>query len=176
MRPLALFFFLTAPAGALAADPEVAPEPEAPTAAAASQQPLGMSAEQLALLLRERGAGQGPDLEAIVVPVTLFGSVVVLVGLLLLLRLRQHESRQVTLRLMVEKGASIPPELLSPPQKPRSDLRRGVLLLSAGIGLGLFLALVNTEQPVWSLGLVPALVGAGHLLVWKIEPRPASGA
>jgi hypothetical protein len=93
------------------------------------------------------------------------------VGGALYFRSRQNLQRHLTLRLMIEKGAEIPPELLTPPVKPRSDLRKGVVLLAGGIGATIFFALVKTGDAggVWSLGLIPTLIGLGYLIVWLIE-------
>ena len=80
-----------------------------------------------------------------------------------------------TVRMMVEKGQEVPPALLAPPPpavRQRSDMRRGVVLLMIGIGLIVFLGAVNDwEGGVWSLGLIPALIGLGYLLVWKLEGK-----
>ena len=132
-----------------------------------------LDGEQLAKVLRERERSRAaPDWEEIVVPTVIFGSIAFMVALALWLRSRQHEQRQQTLRLMVEKGTPIPAELLPGLQQRRSDLRRGVLAISGGLGLAAFLSLINTEQPgVWSLGLIPTLIGAGYLLVWRLEHR-----
>jgi hypothetical protein len=56
-------------------------------------------------------------------------------------------------------------------------MRRGVVLGMVGIGLMLFFGAVNGwEGGSWAIGVIPALIGAGYLLVWKLEggqkPRP----
>jgi hypothetical protein len=49
-------------------------------------------------------------------------------------------------------------------------MRRGVVLVMVGLGLMIFLAAVNDwEGGAWSIGLIPFLIGAGYLLVWKLE-------
>jgi hypothetical protein len=79
-----------------------------------------------------------------------------------------------TIRLMVEKGQPVPPALLAPPPsvRQRSDMRRGVVLVMVGLGLMLFLGAVNEwEGGAWAVGIIPFLIGAGYLLVWKLEGR-----
>jgi hypothetical protein len=64
--------------------------------------------------------------------------------------------------------------LLNPPpaQRQRSDLRRGVVLTMIGVGLMVFFAAVNDwEGGAWTLGLIPFLIGAGYLLVWKLDTK-----
>ena len=75
---------------------------------------------------------------------------------------------------MVEKGQPVPEALLNPPpaQRQRSDMRRGVVLAMVGLGLMLFFGAVNDwEGGAWSIGLIPFLIGAGYLLVWKLEGK-----
>jgi len=78
-----------------------------------------------------------------------------------------------TLRMLAEKGQPIPPTLLAPPApavRQRSDMRRGVVLTMVGFGLMIFFGAVNDwEGGVWSIGLIPFLIGVGYLMVWKLE-------
>ena len=76
--------------------------------------------------------------------------------------------------MMVEKGQPVPEALLNPPpaQRQRSDMRRGVVLVMVGLGIMLFLGAVNNwENGAWALGIIPFVVGAGYLLVWKLEAK-----
>ena len=80
---------------------------------------------------------------------------------------------------MVEKGQPVPEALLNPPPpiRQRSDLRRGVVLLMVGLGLTVFFGAVNDwENGVWSLGIIPFLIGAGYLLVWRLDVRKTDTA
>ena len=36
----------------------------------------------------------------------------------------------------------------------------GLITLATGIGLGIFLFLIEEEEPVWAVGLIPFLIGA----------------
>jgi uncharacterized membrane protein YeaQ/YmgE (transglycosylase-associated protein family) len=110
------------------------------------------------------------------VPLALF--LTILVGLIaaLVLRYRKHAQLQETLRLMIEKGADIPPELIAPPAAPYSDLRRGLVLVGAGLSLLILVGLVfGFDTGSWAVGLIPAFIGAGYLIVWRISRRTESG-
>jgi hypothetical protein len=76
------------------------------------------------------------------------------------------------LRALIEKGASLPPELLVPPAPAKADLRRGLVLVGAGLGLMAMLATM-ADHGVWTAGLLPLLMGAGYLLTWKLGASPA---
>src|SRR5580704_8011323 len=120
------------------------------------------------------------DVPAIVVPIvaitllTVFGAPVLIVGLILYFSFSRSRALHRTVRMMVEKGQPVPAALLNPPPalRQRSDLRRGVVLTMIGLGLMVFFGAVNDwEGGAWTLGLIPFLIGAGYLLVWKLDTK-----
>jgi len=109
-----------------------------------------------------------------IVFLTIFGTPIFIVAVILYFSFSKTRALHRTVRLMVEKGQPVPEALLNPPpaQRQRSDMRRGVVLAMIGLGLMLFLAAVNDwEGGAWSIGLIPFLIGAGYLLVWKLEGK-----
>jgi hypothetical protein len=109
-----------------------------------------------------------------IVFLAIFGTPILIVAVILYFSFSKTRALHRTVRLMVEKGQPVPEALLNPPpaQRQRSDMRRGVVLAMVGLGLMLFLAAVNDwEGGAWSIGLIPFLIGAGYLLVWKLEGR-----
>jgi hypothetical protein len=120
------------------------------------------------------------DIPDIVVPIvaitllTVFGAPVLIVGLILYFSFSRSRALHRTVRMMVEKGQPVPAALLNPPPalRQRSDLRRGVVLTMIGLGLMVFFGAVNDwEGGAWTLGLIPFLIGAGYLLVWKLDTK-----
>ena len=109
-----------------------------------------------------------------IVFLTIFGTPILIVAVILYFSFSKTRALHRTVRLMVEKGQPVPEALLNPPpaQRQRSDMRRGVVLAMVGLGLMLFFAAVNDwEGGAWSIGLIPFLIGAGYLLVWKLEGK-----
>ncbi|HZI13941.1 MAG TPA: DUF6249 domain-containing protein [Myxococcus sp.] len=85
---------------------------------------------------------------------------------------RKQRQLHETVRLMVEKGAEIPTGLLaSPPKRKSSDLRRGIILSTSGLGLAIFLgALPGADMDgAWGAGVTLFLIGVGHLIVWRLQ-------
>ncbi|MGB9476087.1 MAG: DUF6249 domain-containing protein [Candidatus Udaeobacter sp.] len=126
------------------------------------------------------GFGKSKDIPALVIPLvgivflTIFGAPVLIVGLILYFSFSKSRALHRTVRMMVEKGQPVPEALLNPPpaQRQRSDLRRGVVLAMIGIGLiAFFGAASDWEGGAWTLGLIPFLIGAGYLLVWKLDTK-----
>ena len=109
-----------------------------------------------------------------IVFLTIFGAPVLIVGLILYFSFSRQRALHRTVRMMVEKGQPVPEALLNPPpaQRQRSDVRRGVVLTMIGIGVTVFLgAASDWEGGAWTLGLIPFLIGAGYLLVWKLDTK-----
>jgi hypothetical protein len=103
---------------------------------------------------------------------SLFGAPVFIVLVIMFFSYLKQRSLHRTVRAMVERGQEVPAALFAPPPvvKARSDMRRGVILIMVGIALMLFFAAVNDwEGGSWTLGLIPFLIGAGYLTVWRLE-------
>jgi hypothetical protein len=124
--------------------------------------------------------GHDSDVPWIAIPIvtivflTIFGTPILIVIVILYFSFSKTRALHRTVRMMVEKGQPVPEALLNPPpaQRQRSDMRRGVVLAMVGLGLMLFFAAVNDwEGGAWSIGLIPFLIGAGYLLVWKLEGK-----
>jgi hypothetical protein len=109
-----------------------------------------------------------------IVMLTVFGAPVLIVAVIMYFGFSKGRMMHRTVRLLVEKGQPVPEALLNPPpaQRQRSEMRRGVVLVMVGLGLTLFLGAVSEwESGWWTLGIIPFLIGAGYLLVWKLEGR-----
>jgi Domain of unknown function (DUF6249) len=125
------------------------------------------------------GKESDSDIPDMVVPIvavvflTVFGAPVLIVAVIMYFGFSKNRMMHRTVRMMVEKGQPVPAALLAPPapaQRQRSDVRRGVVLVMVGLGIMLFLGAVNDwEGGAWALGIIPFLIGAGYLLVWKLE-------
>ena len=110
-----------------------------------------------------------------IVFLSIFGAPVAIVIMIGIFSMIATRMRQRTIRMMVEKGQPVPAELLAPAARGirrRSDVRRGVVWTMVGLGLMIFFGAVNDwEGGVWSLGLIPFLIGLGYLIVWKLENK-----
>jgi hypothetical protein len=109
-----------------------------------------------------------------IVFLAIFGTPIMIVALIMYFSFSKSRAMHRTVRMMVEKGQPVPESLLNPPPviRQRSDLRRGVVLLMVGTGLMVFFGACNDwEGGAWSIGIIPFLIGAGYLLVWRLDFR-----
>src|SRR5881227_80556 len=115
---------------------------------------------------------------AIISVLAVFGFPVVIVAVIMFSSWARTRSLHRTVRMMVEKGQPVPPELLSSPAaapvtvRPWYDLRRGIVLVSIGVGVIMFFGIsAGWDNGVWALGLIPGLIGLGYLLAWRLAYR-----
>lgn len=174
-----------APQSAIAAE-DPASQPAAGSGAEESALPpeviARLSPEQITSILRERELSRSkfparpPD---VLGAVLFFGTLLGMVLLSQIQATRRERLRQQTLLAMVEKGLEIPPGLVGRGASPASDLRRGLVLVGAGLGLSLLFAILRMNGQgaagLWSVGLVPILMGAGYLIAWRVEARKNGG-
>jgi len=124
----------------------------------------------------------GSTLVSIGVPAIVFGFVLAIVGGAFYVGFRETKERQQTLRLAIEKGIAIPPELVdgaSGERNPDRDLRSGIKQIFIGIGVGVLLWFVSPFKNVWAVGAMIAIFGIGHVVAWAItrrQPKPATPA
>jgi Domain of unknown function (DUF6249) len=98
---------------------------------------------------------------------------VAIVGLVLYFGHRRNRMVHETVRAMVEKGVPVTPELVAglgakeaKAVRPRSDLRKGLILTGVGVGLVMFLG-----KPGW----IVLFIGVAFLVVWLVERKNQNG-
>lgn len=92
---------------------------------------------------------------------------VMMVGIILWYKSRRNQLLHETALKLVEKGQPVPAELFVDQREPHSNLRRGVVLIMAGLGISLSLYLFGMQ--FWTFGIIPLFMGVGYLIVWKLE-------
>jgi hypothetical protein len=122
----------------------------------------------------------GPD---IIVPLGAFSMVVAIVCLPFYFKSRERREMQRTLRVAIEKGQPVPPEVIeamsrsvkTPPTRLR-DLRTGVIWLAIGIGIGLatyFGDFIhgNGDFDGFGIACIPAVIGAAFIVLSFFNPN-----
>lgn len=140
-----------------------------------------LTPEQLHDVMMQRAehpppAPKGHGAVEIVVPVAFFVLIIGIVAIALYSNVRKDRQKHETLRLVIEKGGEIPTALLVSAPNPRADLRRGLLLLSVGLALGILLIATKSGHGAWTAALIPTFLGAAYLVMYRFESQkqPAS--
>lgn len=108
------------------------------------------------------------------VPIVLFLAIALTYCVKYYFAYRTRQEAQSTVRVALERGDPLTPEVLdrliqAPPR--RNDLRRGVIGICLGIGLGTFGFLVgepDAVRPMLAVGLVPLLLGLAYLVLARL--------
>ncbi len=116
------------------------------------------------------------DAVEVIIPVASFFMVTIIVVTFLYLSHKNKLAIQDTIRKSLDQGNALTPELLeklgTTPSPRIRDLRRGVVLSAIGIAAILAGLLINDNDASTGfviIGLFPLLMGAGFLLVWKMN-------
>lgn len=114
------------------------------------------------------------EVVGVFVPIVMFIAIAVVLCVYYYLRHRTGQAVQETVRAAIEHGQQLTPEILErlgqPPQPKKSDLRRGVILISVGLGIAAFGALVGEDdamRPLLAIGSLPFLIGIAYLGLWR---------
>lgn len=111
------------------------------------------------------------------VPIVMFASFGVVLSLFFFFRFRIRKEVQHTLRVAIEQGQELTPEVLDRLGESTSgvaDLRRGVLSMAVGIGVaafGIFLGEEDALRPMLAISAFPFLVGLAYLGLWKFREQ-----
>ncbi len=87
-------------------------------------------------------------------------------------KLQKRRLRHELLRIALEKGQPLPPELLdekTAERAERDDRRSGLIALAVGLALYLFLGLLIPTAGVKWVALIPGFIGLALLLNWALE-------
>jgi len=99
---------------------------------------------------------------------------IILLGIYFWLRYRARHDMQQTIRLALDKGADLSPELIDrlghPKASKHKDLRLAVIWLAIAVALGLCAALVPEPEAIRGIlmgAVFPACIGLAYLLIWR---------
>ena len=119
-------------------------------------------------------------MEGILVPISMFAGITVVLSLVFWLRYRNRRDMQQTVRMALDKGQELSPELidrLGQPKAPKDkDLRLAVIWLALAIALvlcGIFVPDPSgyALKGIWAGAAFPLCIGIGYLILWLFTDR-----
>jgi hypothetical protein len=106
---------------------------------------------------------------AFVIPIAFFLFVLMIIGIS---QYFGHKKARLQTELYMEflkQGKEIPDKLMIRQKDISSNLKRGVILISVGVGVCIFLFADAPGGTDWTLGIIPLLIGVGYLVVYKLS-------
>lgn len=130
------------------------------------------------------------DLTPIFIVFIVFGSIVAVVVGPSYLKGRDRREMQLTVRHAVDKGQTLPPELIDAMTKDvqkslpsrTKDIRKGVLSLAGGAGLAGFALVIGAaerdfgshgQEALLGLSCIPAAIGVAFIILGFFNPNKA---
>lgn len=114
----------------------------------------------------------------LLIPLAPFIMVVAIVAIVFGMKNRERRDVQRTIRTALEKGQTLPPELIEalskdsvkPPATAHRDLRVGVIWLAVGLGIAAFAWMVGYEEmdatyPLMGIAAIPGLIGLAFIVL-----------
>ncbi len=119
-------------------------------------------------------------MEGILVPIAMFAGITIVLGLMFWFRYRNRREMQQTIRMALDKGQELSPELvdrLGHPKAPKDkDLRLAVIWLALAVALVLCGVFVPDPsgyalKGIWAGAAFPLCIGVGYLILWLATSR-----
>ncbi|OFX86561.1 MAG: hypothetical protein A2W99_15600 [Bacteroidetes bacterium GWF2_33_16] len=80
---------------------------------------------------------------------------------------RKSNRRLEMLNKYLDKDIS--KELMQLELETRSDLHKGIILISLGLSISLALYLINPEKSFWTIGIIPTIIGIGYFITFIVD-------
>ena len=113
---------------------------------------------------------------ALFIPMVFFAMIAIITWGFFHFRHRGRTELQTTIRMALDKGQDLSPELIDRIAEPKPgklrDLRRGLIWIAISIGfIGLGFTIPEPEaQPVMlGVSVFPLAVGLAYILIWKLS-------
>lgn len=114
----------------------------------------------------------------LLIPAVVLLAPVLLTALVLRYRRVRADMRYRFLLRLAESGVALPSALPGEATPQQSDLRRALVLIAGGLGLGGTLLVLPLQYHVghpvaelWGLGILPIALGLGYLTHWFLSRR-----
>ena len=110
------------------------------------------------------------------IPTVMFVMIGIVMGLFYYFRYRTRAEMQQTVRVALEKGQELSPELVErlgePKKSADSDLRRGMIALALAFGIAAFGFLLDEEdvpEKMLAISMLPFFISMAYLALWALN-------
>jgi hypothetical protein len=112
------------------------------------------------------------------IPIVMFIMLGVVFGLMYYFRYKNRTETQRTIRLALDKGEALTPELISSLGQPTADsnrdLRRGLIWMALGLGTAILAFAIPDDEAIWIIlasSSFPGLIGIAYLIMWRFGDK-----
>jgi len=105
--------------------------------------------------------------------ITLVISLMILIVLLISIpfyfNYRKTRSFHRMINTFIENNMEIPGSIITNSYHTKSDLQKSIILISTGLGISLVFILLEIGGRIWSIGLIPVVIGIGYFVSSRLE-------
>lgn len=102
----------------------------------------------------------------------------VVVALIIWFRYKGRNDTQQTIRMAIDKGQELTPDLIDrlghPKPSKNKDMRLGVMWLAVALSLAIFGQFIPDEEAheiLFGIAAFPLFIGAAYLIIWRFAGR-----
>lgn len=119
----------------------------------------------------------------VLIPLAPFVMIIAIVVIPAYLKSRERREMQATLRTAIEKGQSLPTEVIEAmtksvkvPATSLSDIRTGVIWVAVGLGLGVLGFMIGYHEaeafhPILGFAAIPVIIGLAYIVLSFFNPN-----
>lgn len=102
----------------------------------------------------------------IIISILLF--ILLVISIPLFFNMKKTRSFHAMIKEFTTKGQEIPKELIISVSQKRSDFHKAIILVSTGLAISVALALLVQGGRIWAVGLIPAIIGVGYYIAYRL--------
>jgi len=94
--------------------------------------------------------------------------ILLVISVPLFFNMKKTRSFHAMIKEFTSKGQEIPKELIISVSQKKSDFHKAIILISTGAAISLALALLVHDGRIWAVGLIPAIIGIGYYIAYRL--------
>jgi hypothetical protein len=103
--------------------------------------------------------------------ISIFIFILLIISLPFYFNLRKTKSFHRLISTFIEKDKEIPENIAMSTFQSKTDLNKSIILVSTGISISLVILILDIGDRIWSIGLIPIIIGIGYYLASRLENK-----
>jgi hypothetical protein len=97
--------------------------------------------------------------------------IILLISIPFYFNFRKTKSFHRLIENFINKDKEIPSNIILSTYQTKSDIQKSIILIATGIGLSIVLLLLGIGGRIWSIGLIPIIIGFGYFIASRLENK-----
>jgi len=97
--------------------------------------------------------------------------IILLISIPFYFNFRKTKSFHRLIENFINKDKEIPSNIILSTYQSKSDIQKSIILVATGIGISIVLLLLEIGGRIWSIGLIPIIIGLGYFIASRLENK-----